>query len=69
MTTQTDISRRDAEALSLYGMKENEIGTKLLEAAIQIQARTLLDWKNLTLSASAPLRDNCPLKTATNQAS
>ena len=31
------ISRRDAEAQSLYGrMKENEIGTKLLEAAIHI---------------------------------
>jgi GxxExxY protein len=30
------ISRRDAEAQSLGGMKENEIGTTLLEAAIQI---------------------------------
>ena len=30
------ISRRDAEAQSLCGMKENEIGTMLLEAAIQI---------------------------------
>ena len=30
------ISRRDAEAQSLYGMKENEIGTTLLEAAVHI---------------------------------
>jgi 23S rRNA-intervening sequence protein len=26
-----------------------------------------MDWKNITLSVSASLRENCPLKTTTNQ--
>jgi hypothetical protein len=52
------LARRRRDAENTAAMRENNIGTQVLEAAIQ--------WNIQNLRASAPLREKHPLKTAKN---